>query len=449
MQRFCKTFALLLSLSLLATMAVAQEDPWADIDPSGQTVTFWHQHSGAREEALQELIGRFNESNPHGITVVAENQGGYGDIFRQMLLLLGTPDVPDVVVAYQNQAATYQLSNGLIDMTSLVNSPMWGLSEEEQADFFPGFFRQDVFSTFDGARLGFPPNRSLEVMYYNMDWLEELGFDGPPTTPAEFREVSCAAAENPFSSAAGEGSNGYEISLDASRFASWTFAFGGDVFDYEANRYTYNSPAAIEAMTFLQDLFNDGCGGTVTGQRGDQANFGIGTLMFAIGSSSGLPFYQSAVEGGADFNWSVAAIPHITDEPVMNVYGASVSMPDTGSLERQLATWLWLKDYTSAEVQAEWALRSNYFPVRESVAESAMIQEEFSNNPAYESAFNLLQFATPEPPVPGYDFVRDRVAEAMADIFDAGADVEATLNMLNEEANLILDEQLEQLALGD
>jgi multiple sugar transport system substrate-binding protein len=433
---------IMLLVVLLLGVAVAQ-DPWADVDPSGQTVTFWHQHSGAREEALQEIVANFNENNPYGITVVAENQGGYGDIFRQMLLLLGTPDVPDLVVAYQNQAATYQLGNGLVDMTSLVNSDMWGLAEDEQADFFPGFFRQDVFSTFDGARLGFPPNRSLEVMYYNSDWLEELGFDAPPATPDAFREVACAAAETPFSGAVAEGSNGYEISLDASRFASWTFAFGGDVFDYDTNRYSYDSPAAIAAMTFLQDLFNDGCGATVTGNRGDQANFGTGTLMFAIGSSSGLPFYASVVEEGADFAWSVDAIPHTTAEPVMNVYGASVSMPDSGSLERQLATWLWIKEFTSRDVQAEWALRSNYFPVRQSVAESSIIEEEFASNPAYASAFSLLTFASSEPPVPGYDFVRDRVAEAMATIFDTDADVEATLTALNEEANLILDEQLE------
>ena len=35
-------------------------DPWADVDPSGQTVTFWHQHSRDREEALNEIIADFN-----------------------------------------------------------------------------------------------------------------------------------------------------------------------------------------------------------------------------------------------------------------------------------------------------------------------------------------------------------------------------------------------------
>lgn len=439
-----KKILFILTAAMMLASALGQGDPWAEVDPSGQTVTFWYQHSGEREEALQDIIARFNETNEYGITMIGDYQGGYGDIFNQMLVLLGTPEVPDVVVAYQNQAATYQLGDGLIDMRSLVESDTWGLSDEEINDFFPGFWAQDIFPTFENARLGFPPNRSLEVMYYNADWLEELGYDAPPSTPEEFREVACAATENPFSAATASGSRGYEISLDASRFASWTFAFGGDVFDYDTNRYTYDSPEAIEAMTFLQTLITDGCGGTVTERFGDQTNFGAGTLMFTVGSSSGLPFYQAAVDAGSEHDWSVAAVPHTTPEPVMNQYGASVSMPDTGSPERQLATWIFLQYYASPEVQAEWGLRSNYFPVRRSAAESGLIQEEFSANPAYETAFNLLSYAIAEPPVPGYDFVRDRVQEVMAAIFD-GADVESSLRALNEEANIILDEQLEEL----
>ncbi len=432
------------SLIIVALMGIsfAQDDPWAAVDPSGQTVTFWHQHSGIREEMLQKIVGDFNATNPYGITIDAQYQGGYGDIFNQMLVRLGTTDVPDLVVAYQNQAATYQLADGLLDMRSLVSSDTWGLSEEEVADFFPGFWQQDIFSTFGGARLAFPPNRSLEVMYYNVDWLAELGYDGPPTTPADFREVACAATTQPFSGATGTGSLGYELSLDASRFASWTFAFGGNVFDYEANRYTLDSEAAIEAMTFLQDLMNDGCASTVTERFGDQTNFGAGTLMFTVGSSSGFPFYQQAIDAGSGHNWSVAAIPHVTPEPVMNQYGASVSMPVTDSPERQLATWLFLKYYTNPEVQAEWAVASNYFPVRASAV--ASLQDYFVKDPNYAIAFNLLQYSIAEPPVPGYDFVRNLTAEAMAAIAN-GADVASTLAALNVEANEILDEQLEEM----
>ena len=216
--------------SLVAAPAGAQADPWAAVDPSGQNVVFWHNHTRDRQDALEAIVQTFNESNPYGITVTQETQGSYADIFRKMLGLLGTPEVPDLVVAYQNQAATYQLRDALLDMTSLLQSPKWGLSEEEQADFFPAFFQQDIFPLFGNARLGLAPNRSMEVLYYNRDWLFELGYDEPPSTPEAFKAVACEAVGTPFSKAAGSGAMGYLLGLDASRMASWTFAFGGGHF---------------------------------------------------------------------------------------------------------------------------------------------------------------------------------------------------------------------------
>lgn len=434
-----KFFSIALSLLALASFGSAQK--YENVEPNGQTVTFWHQHTRGRQEALDKIVADFNATNPYGITVVAENQGGYGDIFNKMINLIGTSDLPNLVVAYQNQAATYQLANGLIDMTPLIESPRWGLSEEDKEDFFASYLAQDLFPTFDGARLGFPPNRSLEVMYYNMDWLNELGYAAPPATPAEFEEVVCKAAERPFSGATSEGSTGYEISIDASRFASWVFAFGGNIFDYDTNQYSLNNAKVVAAMQFLQDLYNKACINTVSERYGDQSDFGAGTSLFTVGSSSGLPYYKSAVTDGADFTWSVTSLPRLTEEPVMNLYGASVSMPDVGTLEQQLAAWLFLKYYTGVDAQSDWVQASNYFPVRKSVAVG--LDNYIAENPAYGTAFELLGYTTTEPPVPGYDFVRDMMEEALVAII-ADADVQETLDQLNEDANESLADQLDQ-----
>lgn len=450
-----KKFALYFVLALVLVMALpatAQEDvemTYEDVDPTGATVQFWHQHSGEREEALMEIVNEFNETNEWGITVEASNQGGYGDIFQKMNLGLveGGESLPQLVVAYQNQAATYQLVDGLVDMRPLVESPTWGLSEEDKADFFPGFYNQDIFPTFGNERLGFPPNRSLEVMYYNISWLNELSesgaisFEGAPETPEQFREATCAAVENPYSGATGDVSTsvGYQLSFDASRLASWTFAFGGDIFDYETGQYTFDSEAAVEAVTFLQGLFADGCATDIAESYGDQTNFGQGVTLFTVGSTSGLPFYGTAVDEGAGHEWSVAPLPHTTEEPVMNLYGASVSIPRS-TPEQELAAWLFVEYYTGTEAQAAWAQASNYFPVRASVADG--LADYFAADPAYEAGFNLLQYSKTEPPVPGYDFVRDEAEGVLAAIVgDSSMDVAASLADLTELSNEILADQ--------
>ena len=139
---------------------VEGKDTWSLVDPTGQNVVFWHNHSKSRQEALQEIINEFNATNPWEIHVSEIYMGSYNDIYVRMLAAIAAGEgTPDLVVAYQNQAATYQFQGALLDMTSLVEGPAWGLTTAEIDDFFPGIWDQDISSFFDDARLGFPPNR--------------------------------------------------------------------------------------------------------------------------------------------------------------------------------------------------------------------------------------------------------------------------------------------------
>src|SRR5690349_15167270 len=45
------------------------EGTYAGIDPKGAKVTWWHNHTGAREEAVKASVDAFNKGNPWGITV--------------------------------------------------------------------------------------------------------------------------------------------------------------------------------------------------------------------------------------------------------------------------------------------------------------------------------------------------------------------------------------------
>lgn len=195
-------------------------------------------------------------------------------------------------------------------------------------------------------------------------------------------------------------------------------------------------------MEFLQDLFESGCAAIPAEAYGDQTDFGNGTLLFTVSSSSGLPYYKSAVDSGAGHEWSVAALPN-TGVIKQNVYGASVGIPKS-TPERELAAWIWLKYYTSPGPQSEWAKFSMYFPTRMSVAED--MTAFFMANPPYKTAFDLLEYGAFEPPVPGYDFIRDEIELTMAALMeDTTLDVTEELNKLNDIANEILADQLAQI----
>ena len=118
-------------LSLPASEGIAQ-----GLDLSGTTVVWWHNHTGAREEVVQAAVEQFNAENPFGITVEAVSKGSYDDIFNAITAGIQTGELPDITVAYGNQAAVYQDNNALVDLEPYVMDPVVGIGSCSSRDTF-------------------------------------------------------------------------------------------------------------------------------------------------------------------------------------------------------------------------------------------------------------------------------------------------------------------------
>lgn len=439
-----------IALALAAPLAApAQEIDYDSVDPTGATATVWYRVNRPEQIALiDEMTAQFNEANDYGITVEAVSAGGYGDIFTRFVNLIGTDELPDMTIAYQNQAALFNMpgSDALIDMTPLVESDRWGMPDEVMADIPAGILAQDIAADFGGIRLGFPPRRSMEVMYVNLDWLAELGYDEIPSDPATFAEAACTAAATPFSGAtdAAASPTGLEFGLDASRLASFILAHGGETFDPAQERYVFDGEGAMAAAMLMSDLAQNGCLRAATERNGEQVSFANGTALFTTGSTSGGPYYRSAVNEGADFDYTIAPLPYTTDAPRGNVYGPSFSIVDSGDPARQIAAFLWLQEFVSPEFQAAFTEVTNYVPVRVSAME--LLDDYRAENPEFEVIRELMTTGASEtPPSASYEEVRGLLNEALAAIID-GDDPEQVMLDLNEEANRLHAEVLAQLA---
>jgi multiple sugar transport system substrate-binding protein len=400
------------------------------IDPAGQTVRFWYQHTRQREDELLRMIAEFNQKNPHGIEVIGEYAGNYGNIYNKMLVALQGGIPPSLVVAYQNQALAYYEADGVVDLNPYIESEKWGLTTLEREDLVAAFMDQDRI---DGVQVGFPPNRSLETLYYNLDWLTEMGFAGPPQSWEAFAEMCRKAVVLPFSKATNKKNClGFYIEADASRLASMVFSRGGDLINADRTAYTLDTPAARASLTLISELVADGAVQLLGEDYGDQTAFFLGEVLFVLRSTSGLPnFRQGIEEAGGEFEWSITALPHGEDPPVVNVYGASVSICRTTPAQ-QLATWLFVRWFIEPEQQARWVRASNYFPARKSAA--ARLSDYFSANKHYKKAYALLEHGRSEPAMAGYQQVRRLIADAIVEVVDGG-DVQSVLTHLERRAN--------------
>ena len=405
------------------------------IEPSGSSIVFWYQHTQKREESMLELIDVFNQTNAYGIHVRGEYAGRYGDIYNKMMVGLQGGELPNLVVAYQNQAVAYNMGEGLIDLEPYMESPKWGISTEERSDFIESFLKQDFI---DGKQLCFPPNRSLELLYYNVDWLYQLGEKNTPTTWEDFARLCRLAKSQPFHKAENPSrSKGYLFEPEASRLATMVFTRGGDFMDSTQTVYTLNTPEMVNSLTMVKQLIKEGAVDLLSEPYEDQTEFALGQNLFMIRSSSGLPFVESAIKDAPNqFAWDVALPPQDGHSVVLNAYGASVSVCRS-TPEKQLAGWLFLKWFTEPEQQARWVKASNYFPVRRSTENQ--LAGYMAENPRYGKAYGFIDYGKSEPAVPGYEPVRRRIEEVMVEVAQGG-EIAPIVRRLEQDANKILDE---------
>jgi multiple sugar transport system substrate-binding protein len=127
---------------------------------------------------------------------------------------------------------------------------------------------------------------------------------------------------------------------------------------------------------------------------------------------------------------------------VQNIYGGDVMIVAT-TPEQELAAWIFVKWFTTPEIQARWNTASNYFPTRASTAE--YLEDHIAQNPQYGQAFDLLPYATAyEPQLISYQAVRDAVTNAYNQIMQ-GADVQSTLDAVTQEANRLEAELMAEI----
>jgi multiple sugar transport system substrate-binding protein len=315
------------------------------------------------------------------------------------------------------------------------------LSADDLKDFYPTFLASDANPQYKGETLGFPTQRSMEVMYFNADWLAKLGYKEAPKDWKTFEEAACKASKT-------AGKFGFALVHDASRFASVLFGYGGQILADDGQSYVFNSQAGVDALTMIQRMVANKCAVEipVSERNGEQSRFAKGDVLFTTGSSSGLPFYQSAVLAGGKFKWDIAMLPN-NGKPAVNLYGASVSVYKT-TPEQELASWLVIKFLSEKAQTTRWAIQTGYFPVRQSA--QADVIAGFKKDTAkwgpvadsYAKMFDWIQYAKIESPVAGYDPVRLAIDKDLWSkvITDAKADIKAILDAAVASANKVLKE---------
>jgi multiple sugar transport system substrate-binding protein len=376
---------------------------------------------------LPALAYEFNKSNPWGITVEVTAYDNAGDLSSSVEAARYKNDLPDLLAGYNYQAKTWDKDGKVfVDLNEYVDDPVWGFSIEEQADFYPVFWQQDVTPT---KRLGLPLRRTVVGLYYNVTWAKELGFDSPPDTPEAFRTQACAAAM-----ASADGTGGWIITTEPSALLGWVFAFGGDILTPDGKGYRMERSENQEALMFLKGMEEQGCA-WVAESRYPNAEFAGRQGLFLVGNSAGLLYQEEAFASlGANDHWVAIPFPGVSRPPVVDVYGPAL-MITRSTPARQLAAWVFARWLVSPEAQASWIRAGGGVPVRN--ATRGLLGDYATSHPQWTAFVYLLPYAQPEPSDASWDLVRWMVADMSEQLFSpdfTAAQIPALLQIFDRTA---------------
>jgi ABC-type glycerol-3-phosphate transport system substrate-binding protein len=402
-------------------------------DLAGVTLTLWHPWSGELGQGLQDAIDSFNAENPYGISAQGLHKGGFNDLYAA-IESAGLAALPDLVVAYPYQIRMWD-SRGLTvaDLELYLSDPEWGFGAGERDAFYQAFFGEDQP---DGKRSSFPLQRNAEVLYYNVSWARELGFDLPPQTPKDFRNQACAAAQANASDeeASNDGTGGWVINATPPSILSWMYAFGSEILAPGGKGYRFNSPASAEMIAFLNDLHDSGCAWESAGPY-NEVEFASRQGLFITAPLADYPYQIAELErAGNDDDWGVIPFPSLEGAPVVTLYGPDLAV-FAGSPEEVLASWLLIKWLSAPEQQARLIAAGDTLPLSNSAADQ--LQAYANANPQWSQALALLEFTRREPDLPSWSVVRWVVGDVGTQIFRSyftSDRTQATLELMDETA---------------
>jgi sn-glycerol 3-phosphate transport system substrate-binding protein len=412
-------------------------------------ITFWHAMQSAQGDALAQLTDLYNASQDR-VVVELQNQNGYEELIDKYFQS-SQEDRPHVVQMPEYMLQQMADANTVIATTACIQADGFDI-----APFLP---RAMFAYQTGGVQWGMPLNISSPVLYYNKAMFEEAGLDPerPPITLDELREYSQAIVDS--------GAATYGIALDSgvnsggAWFLEQWFARAGLPYADNDNGRTaratqvlFDTPEAVEMLTFAQDLVDDGLAAYVgEDPRGIDGLLKMGDPQqpgaMTIASSGTLGGALAFVEGGAiagitSADIGVGPMPGPSETPSATIGGAALYIVrDHGDAEAA-AAWEYIQYLVTAEAQSFWADASGYAPVRADATEIDPLAATYAEDPRFRVNYDQVNLAaddfTAVGPVLGpMRQVRQATAEMMADIYN-GSDVQEALTFAADQANLLI-----------
>lgn len=408
MPRMPRILVLAVVASVAAVTAAACGSPPAPSSGprGGKTVTlsFLSYNYGTPDtggKGTQELINAFEAANPH-IKIKPEGVP-IADALTKTRTETAAGDPPDVAqIGWSKLAAAY---------TTLPLTPVQDIPSAAEWTADTAGISQPLLRAVErnGKIVAMPYTISTPTLFYNATLFTRAGLDPakPPATIAEAQADGRAIART--------GASGVYFDIaDAAKSDFLTQsvidANGGSEVS-PSGSVTVGQPAAVQALTAMQQLTKSGAQPAVTENEAIAA-FKAGKLGMFVSSTALLASLEAAAHG--NFDLRTAAMPGFADKPVRTTFsGAGLVVLSRDQAHRQ-AAWHFIKFLTSARGFTIITSEIGYLPLRPSlIHDPRYLASYYGKDPRIGPAIAQLDSVTP------YTFFSgNQAAQAVATLQD-------------------------------
>jgi sn-glycerol 3-phosphate transport system substrate-binding protein len=330
----------------------------------------------------------FQAANP-GITVEPVFSGGYGDVKTAIQTTVEGGGEPPAL-ALMLAADMYDLANsGLIapldDFISA--SPT---APEIVNDYFPAFLANSQYAD---QIWGIPFQRSVVLMYYNVDKFTEAGLE-PPTSWDELGTAAqtLTVTNGDLTEWGIQWPSGWPYWL----FQPLAIGAGQNIVGTSDTEVIFNNPDVIDAVQFYIDL-SEKYEATPAGVQGvwptAPTDFASGVTSMIVHSSGSLP----GILEQADFEVGVMPIPGKEAGSYATVVGGGnlYVMADVPQ-EQKDAAWKFIEFLSDVDRTADFSVQTGYIAARQSAYDTSIMQDYIATTPQAADARDTLEYAGTE-----------------------------------------------------
>lgn len=329
-------------------------------DEEPTEITFWHSMESVYGEILQKQVDTFNETigSEENIHVTAVFQDWPGT--EALTAAKSTDDVdnmPDVIQMYSEYVSLISDWDRTVWVEDLFDQGDSDLKKEDLVDNMVSSY------SINDRMIGMPYSASALLLYYNLDLLQEAGYEEPPKTIAEMADMCAAIAENT------DADYGLNVRINQYEFENFIASQGA-----EGTWFGNNDSGRSGDMTELACLDQIDSfltewekviqsGGYKATKDSMNEEFAAGLNAMAIMSSTKIPTIRDLV--GDAFTWGVAAVPTVSSDDIggSSTAGSALFMIDREDDAKQQAAWKFVQYMASPEAQVMWLDGSYYVPV--------------------------------------------------------------------------------------